>query len=184
MIHNRMENQTPCLFRLAMVLAVTAAGIERSTAEDLVDLPALIECNAGVQDWGELAFAIMGDPGSTTALGWAAIESPNPFLQEYRLPTGIHVFGYETDHIALMATGPMAVLAGIDARQLAATLGGVDEISAAPGQFLGEKIVVNQNDESDGMTFRTRISINISTVETHPGAVLAGCSYVTEMIDG
>lgn len=31
------------------------------------------------------------------------------------------------------------------------------------------------------MTFATRISLNVSTVETHPGKVLAGCSYKIEV---
>jgi hypothetical protein len=33
------------------------------------------------------------------------------------------------------------------------------------------------------MTWKTKISLNVSTVESHPGKTLAGCSYRVDMLD-
>ncbi|NKC51900.1 hypothetical protein HED63_22870 [Ochrobactrum cytisi] len=43
---------------------------------------------------------------------------------------------------------------------------------------MGERVVAENTDDTDEMiTVKTRISLNVSTVESHPGKVLAGCSY-------
>jgi hypothetical protein len=148
-----------------------------------VDLAALIECRADPRDWGGLAFTLMGDPDTPAALGWISVMSDNPFLQEYDLASPITVFGLEASRIALTATGPLAVLAGIDVEPFAARLG-VTAGAVSSAEFLGERVVLDEVDDSDGTKFRTRVSINVSTVASHPGVVLAGCSYVIEMVDG
>lgn len=146
------------------------------------DLPALIQCRAESTAWGVLAISFMDDPGRPAALGWVALEWQNPFLQEYDLPSDIRVFGHDTGRIALTASGVMGVLGGVDAAELGASLG-VTAVPAGPGQYLGEKLVLEKTTESDGFKLRTRVSINVSTIDTHPGKTLAGCSYVVDILD-
>ena len=68
------------------------------------------------------------------------------------------------------------------AEELAARLG-VVPVTASPGQFLGEKAIFDETEESDGVKFHTKVALNVSTVESHPGKVLAGCSYVIETVE-
>ncbi|HTV71859.1 MAG TPA: hypothetical protein VMF90_25280 [Rhizobiaceae bacterium] len=170
-----MHKFLPALFTAFVVLP--------ASAQPAIDLPALIECRADPQDWGQLAFSLMGDPSSIEALGWAVVASQNPFLQEYALTDDLSVFGHTTRSIALTSTGPMAIFDRIAPEDLATALG-VTTTPASPGQFLGEKVIADATDENNGMKIRTRVALNVSTVESHPGKVLAGCSYLIEMVDG
>lgn len=170
-------------FRILAAAFVGWCPVHAVAEPAAVDLAALIECRSGAQAWGDLAFSFMNDPNLPSNLGWTALELQNPFLQEYDLPAPVFVFGHDTTHVAFTASGIMAVLEGVDALGLAETLG-VTAGPAAPGQFLGEKVVLEEESESDGFKLRTRVSINVSTVDTHPGKTLAGCSYVIDIVDG
>jgi hypothetical protein len=165
------------------LLLVTAFGLpEIASAQSdnaAPDLSGLIECRADTRAWGALAFSLMGDPGAAEALGWKERASDNPFLKEFDLPSQIGVFGRSTSRVAITGTGPMAVLDGVAPDMLAAELGVTPTISTA-GKFLGEKLVVESSQEGEGARFHTRITLNVSTVDTHPGVVLAGCSYIVE----
>jgi len=145
-----------------------------------LDLAALIECRADVPAYNGFALWLAGEPGAAERLGWKEVASGNPFLREYELPTRIRVFGRETASIVFTATGPMAVLDDVFAPDLAQALGVTAQIST-PEKFLGEKVVVESSEEADGMTFATRIALNVSTVESHPGKTLAGCSYTLDV---
>ncbi|RUU84583.1 hypothetical protein EOD03_11820, partial [Mesorhizobium sp. M7A.T.Ca.TU.009.01.1.2] len=54
-------------------------------------------------------------------------------------------------------------------------------VFSTPQKFLGEKVVVHSTEESEGLTFSTDVKLNVSTVESHPGKTLAGCSYTLEI---
>jgi hypothetical protein len=159
---------------LALLPAVAAAQGDQPP-----DLAALIECRADLQAWNGPAFSLMGGPGAVEALGWTARPSDNPFLQEYDLPAPIHAFGRETSRIALTATGPMAVFGGMSPAGLATELG-VTPIVTSPEKFVGEKVVVDKREDDGGTVLVTRVTLNVSSVTTHPGLTLAGCSYVLE----
>ena len=166
-------------FRLfAAALAILpAATVARS--DEALDLEALIECRADIQAWNRLAFSLMEGRAAAEALGWSTRPSENPFLQEYDLSAPIQVFGRATAHIALTATGPMAVLVAVSPEDLSAELG-VTPIVTSPEKFLGEKVIVDKRDEDGGTVFVTRIALNVSTVTTHPELTFAGCSYVLD----
>ena len=104
----------------------------------------------------------------------------NPFLKEYRLPAAIGVFGHDIDRVAITASGPMAVLDAVAPDELAKKLGITPEIATA-AKFLGEKVVLEAKEEDLGMVFETRVALNVSTVDSHPGKTLAGCSYKIEV---
>jgi hypothetical protein len=167
----------PPFLRLLMLCA--AFPVASQANPDEPDLVALIECRADVQAWNGLAFTLMDGPAAAEALGWKARPSENPFLQEYDLPASIGVFGHGTSRIALTATGPMAVLDGVAPAELAAELG-ITPVVTSPEKFLGEKVIVDKREEEGGTIFVTRISLNVSSVVTHPGLTLAGCSYSIE----
>ena len=167
-------------FRLCLFVALATLPVTTTArGEEVPDLAALIECRADVQAWNRLAFSLMEGPAAVETLGWSVRPSDNPFLQEYDLPGSIQVFGRETSHIALTATGPMAVLDGVTPAALATELG-ITPTIASPEKFLGEKVIVDKREEDDGTVFVTRITLNVSTVTTHPQLTFAGCSYVLE----
>jgi hypothetical protein len=169
-----------CCFWLVLATAFGLPGIASAQSDNpAADLPGLIECRTDAKAWGALAFSLMGDPGTAEALGWKERASDNPFLKEFDLPSAIGVFGRSTRRIAITGTGPLAVLDGVAPDVLAAELGITPTIST-PGKFLGEKLVVESSEEGEGARFHTRIALNVSTVDTHPGLVLAGCSYIVE----
>jgi hypothetical protein len=41
--------------------------------------------------------------------------------------------------------------------------------------------VLEAKDEHLGMTFETRVALNVSTLDSHPGKTLVGCSYKVEV---
>ncbi|MGX9179394.1 hypothetical protein [Mesorhizobium sp. BHbdii] len=145
-----------------------------------LNLAALIECRADVPAYNGFAFWLSGEPGAPEKLGWTEVPAGNSFLTQFELPAAVGVFGYETASIVFTATGPMAVLDGVSAPDLARELGIAPEVATLE-KFLGEKVVVESREEADGMTFSTRIALNVSTVDSHPGKVLAGCSYALDV---
>jgi hypothetical protein len=76
----------------------------------------------------------------------------------------------------------MAVLDGIAAPDLARRLD-VPATVSTPDKFLGEKVLAESTEESGGVNLSTRVTLNVSTVDTHPGQTLAGCSYVIDVGD-
>ncbi len=158
--------------------AASATGAEFDPSA--VDLASLIECRVDARTYNGFAFWLAGEPGAAETLGWREIASDNPFLKEYRLPAAIGVFGHHIDRVAFTASGPMAVLDAVAPAELAKKLAITPEIASA-GKFLGEKVVLEAKEEDLGMVFETRVALNVSTVDSHPGKTLAGCSYKIEV---
>ena len=147
-----------------------------------LDLTALIECRADVPAYNGFALWLTGEPDAVEKLSWKEVASGNPFLSQYQLPAPIHVFGRETGTIVFTATGPMAVLDGIAAADLARQLD-IPATVSTPDKFLGEKVVAESTEDTGGVGLSTRITLNVSTVDTHPGKTLAGCSYALDVGD-
>lgn len=160
------------------------AAVRPAAAQDFdpsaLDLPALLECRVDVPTYNGFAFWLAGETNAADTLGWRKVDSGNPFLSQYELEEPLAAFGVETRTLVFSSSGPMAVLDGTAAPELASKLG-VEPIISTPQKFLGERVVSEKSETSEGMTFATRISLNVSTVETHPGKVLAGCSYKIEV---
>jgi hypothetical protein len=152
-----------------------------------IDLAKLIECRTyDVPSYNGLAFWLAGDEAAQARahLGLTEEKTANFMLKAYALKTPITVFGRQTRHIVFNSSGPMAVLDDADPHPLAKQL----EIQPAidqPGKFLGEREISTTSDkgEAGGFTYKTRITLNVSTVTSHPGKTLAGCSYSFEMIE-
>ncbi|BCG84954.1 hypothetical protein MesoLj113c_10640 [Mesorhizobium sp. 113-3-9] len=168
--------------RLSLVPLVLLAAPAKAGDFDpaSLDLAALIECRADVPAYNGFALWLASEPGAADTLGWKETASGNPFLSQYQLPAPVHVFGRETATIVFTATGPMAVLDGIGAPDLARQLD-VPATVSTPDKFLGEKVVAESTEESGDVNLSTRVTLNVSTVDTHPGQTLAGCSYVIDV---
>lgn len=173
-----MRGTALCLTGLALLAAEPAVAQEFDPGS--LDLPALIECRADVPAYNGFAFWLTGEAGAAEKLGWRKVDSNNPFLSQYELEKPVAVFDEQTKSIVFTSSGPMAVLDGVAAADVAKKLG-IQPLISSPQKFLGEKVVSDKTESAEGVTFATRISLNVSTVETHPGKVLAGCSYKIEV---
>jgi hypothetical protein len=183
---------TSGLSALAMALAMigTMAAPHAAMArgdEDFdpasVDLVKLIECQTyDVPSYNGIGFWLVGDDGAAARkhLGLTEVESANFMLKEYRLATPITVFGRTTSRIAFNSSGPLAILDEADPHPLARQLEIVPAIDAA-GKYLGDRVIAQTTEKVGDSTFSTQITLNVSTVTTHPGKVLAGCSYRIEV---
>ncbi len=161
--------------RLAAVLLASLSYLPSAGARrpaPAVDLSALVECRAGVPDYGALAFKIVGDPALPKAMGWVEVEQSNPFLREYQLPKVIKVFGYKTTHIAFGSAALLAILDGVAPKALAAKLG-LEDASPGAGKVIFAKTIKEEKDD----LATTIIRLNVSTVDSHPGKTLVGCEY-------
>lgn len=171
-----MKRFAAALLSLAGALPAAAQGLSSGP----VDLPALVECRATVPDYNGFAFRLATEPDVADALGWVETQQPNLFLRQFELPAPVEAFGHSSSTLAFTATGPMLVLEGVSAPDLAAALG-LSVFHASGEKFLAEKVVEEREEKDGTLTARTRIALNVSTVDTHPGKVLAGCSYTLEI---
>ena len=168
-----------CCFWLVLATAFGLPRIASAQSDNpAADLPGLIECRTDAKAWGALAFSLMGDPGTAEALGWKERASDNPFLKEFDLPSQIRVFGRSTSRVAMTGTGPLAVLDDIAPDTLVAELGITPTIST-PEKFSARSWSSKVRKRAREHAY-TRITLIVSTVDTHPGLVLAGCSYIVE----
>lgn len=152
-----------------------------------LDLANLIECRTyAPPQYNALAFWLAGEDGKAarTRFGLSETKSANPMLKDYAVKAPLTVFGRQTRRIAFTSSGPMAVLDEADPHPLARELG-VEPALDVPGKFLGEREIAasSEKDAKTGMVFNSRVALNVSTVTSHPGKVLAGCSYVIDMVE-
>jgi hypothetical protein len=104
------------------------------------------------------------------------VPTDNFFLEEYRLAAELSAFGHTTRSIAFTATGPMAIFDDVSPQDLAKQLE-LTAVDMAAGKFMAEKVIVDTKEVDGDTTFSTYVTLNVSTVDTHPGKTLAGCSY-------
>ncbi|MCU1065286.1 hypothetical protein [Stenotrophomonas maltophilia] len=146
-----------------------------------LDLPALIECRQGVADQAALA-PLLSDPLKAVAQGLQPLPQGNQFMSEYRLAQPISVFGVNTERVAVAGASVMAVLDQADPRPLAKRLAletGYDQ----DGKFMAGREVVSR-DVTDPRTGEAQIEsiiLSVSTVASHPGKTLAGCTYSLDL---
>jgi hypothetical protein len=170
---------------IALGLSCPAAAETNPDAFDAtaIDLPAYIECRAAdiAAYQGFARHLAENEDAVEQALGLTEENSGNPMLKQYRLTKPITVFGRRADRIAFTASGVMALLAETDPHPIAKEIG-VEPAFDRPGKYLGEKIVSEKEERIDTDTrFRSRIALNVSTVDSHPGRTLTGCTYSVEV---
>jgi hypothetical protein len=165
------------LIALAVLLSDPAATeVEDDTAfVAQVDVADIIACKYDVQTYNRYAMTGASTDGGTFP-GLTKVEGENPFLSEYESDRPVNVFGYTTRRVVFTSAGMMAVLDTPDAAKVAAELG-VPSAMDMPGKFLGEKTVSEIKETADGEDWIYSVKLNVSTVTSHPGKTLAGCSY-------
>ena len=171
---------------LAMALAFPVAATAQET-EDFdpatVDLAKLIECRTyDVPSYNGFAFWLAGTDGAEARkhLGLTEVKTDNFLLKQYRLATPITVFGRTTRLVAFNSSGPLAVLDEADPHPLAQQLE-IEPAIDVPNKFMGEKVISETNEKVGDTRFGMRVTLNVSTVSSHPGKTLAGCSYRLEV---
>jgi hypothetical protein len=165
------------LFALAFLAADPAAGEVEDDAAFVgqVSVADIIECKYDVQTYNRYAMAV-ASTGDVVAPGLTKVETDNPFLSEYETTEPITVFGYTTRRVVFTSAGIMAVLDAPDVAKVAAKLE-VPPALEMPGKFLGEKTVSEIKETVEGEDWIYSVKLNVSTVTTHPGKTLAGCTY-------
>lgn len=161
---------------------------EPAVKRDAVDIVDAIHCRLDAQSYNGFALSLENPAEKGAAKRkWQKIKGSNPFMVEYRLPKPILVAGtYSSAHIAFTSSAILAVLDMPDPAPLAKSEGIENAAEAATSRtkkFLGERIVSDKKERDDALevTFRTKVAHVMSTVDTHPGKTLYGCSYSITM---
>ncbi len=139
----------------------------------------VISCKIDVPSYNGFAFWFHDNKEAHKHHGLTPIKGgDNPFLSEYRLAKPITVFGQTTNHIAFTNSGLLAVLPGVTAQQMADQLD-VRDGGDFMGKYLAEKVVSANRIDDDDIDLHgvKRITMNVSTVSSHPDRVFVGCSY-------
>lgn len=163
---------------LALPFSVSAQA-EEDFDPATVDLAKLIECQTyDVPSYNAVAFWLAGTEGADARrhFGFTEVKTSNYLLKQYRLAKPVTVFGRQTSLVAFTSSGPMAVLDEADPRPLAKALK-VEATIDGPTKYMGERVVSQTSEKIGESTVGMRVSLNVSTVSSHPGKTLAGCSY-------
>jgi hypothetical protein len=165
-----MKNFPTRSLLLALPLLITAPLAFAGKAKPALDLPALIECRGSTSDFLNLAM--------DKKPGWKPVPETNMFMAEYTLPAPISVFTYKTQRVAFTASGIVAVLDLSDPHPLAAQLE-MKPFVDTPQKVMFTKQISNkkERDEKIRAIRSESVTLNVSTVTTHPGKTLAGCEY-------
>ncbi|MCD9007537.1 hypothetical protein LDO31_15080 [Luteimonas sp. XNQY3] len=171
----------PLFCAAVLCTAFSAHAADDVAAPTAADLPALIECrDHDVSAWLGFAFPLFQDEDGSVAraLGLTAEDSATPWLRQYRLERPITAFGRSTDRIVFTNAGVMGVFDEADPHPLAEQLR-IQPMLDTPAKYLGEAVVAESEERHDdgGVAYRTRITHDVSTLDSHPGKTLAGCSY-------
>ncbi len=171
-----------CLTVLALLHApAMAAPAPTTPAPATLDLPALIECRQRVADYDAVA-PVVADPLKAVANGLQPLEQRNQFMSEYRLASPITVFGQRVEYITVSGASIMAILDVADPRPLAKGLALEDGVDN-PDKFMAGREVVARDvtDPRTGEPMIESIILSVSTVKSHPGKTLAGCTYSLDL---
>ena len=166
---------------LRCCLSLLCAFAVPSALASSLDLPALIECRQGVAEQTALA-PLLADPLKAVARGLQPLPQGNQFMSEYRLASPITVFGQQTERVEVAGASIMAVLDQADPRPLAKRLAletGYDQ----DGKFMAGRELVSRDvtDPQSGEAQIESIILSVSTVASHPGKTLAGCTYSLDL---
>lgn len=165
--------KTFCLGLLALLPATGSAAA--------LDLAALIECRQGLADYTAVA-PVVADPLKAVAAGLQPLPQSNQFMSEFRLATPLTVFGQRTEYVAVAGASIMAILDLADPRPLARSLALEDGVDT-PDKFMAGRELVSRDvtDPRTGEPMIESVILSLSTVKTHPGKTLAGCTYSLDL---
>ena len=173
----------PALLTLLMTATGAAHADEDASPLPPPDLPGLIQCQGDMDSFQSLHGPVES-PLQAVALGWNPLPRTNPFMAEYRLLQPVDVFGLSTDHILVSGGTVMAILdqSQIQPARLAAQL----ELEIAldgNDKFMAGREVLSRDlvDADTGQSVIESAVLGVSTVTSHPGKVLVGCTYSLDL---
>lgn len=166
---------TACACLASPVLARDAgANARQAPALDL-----LLGCEGSVEAFASLLGPV-DDPLQAVALGWAPQPRSNPFMAEYRLNTPVQAHGQRSDWLAIAGGTVMLVLDQADTSpQALASALALEVVVDENGKFMAGREVISRDrtDLEPGQLLIESAVIGVSTVASHPGKVLLGCTY-------
>lgn len=159
----------------AVALSWPLAGLAK--ADGKPDFASMIECRTGFGEYQSFVLGDFQDEDYKQRLGIKKIEQPNFMLNEYELPAPITVHGYTTQRIVFNSAGIMAVLDEADPAALAGRLK-LDVVLNAGGKVLATRTLSESKPKKvAGVKMWQKVSMDLSTVSSHPGKTLVGCTY-------
>ncbi len=156
-----------------------SAEAEYNFDPSTLTLEDIISCKIDVPRYNGFVFWFYDNKAAHKHFGLTPIKGgANPFLSEYRLAKPITVFSQTTNHIAFTNSGLLAVLSGVAPKEMAEQLD-VRDGGDFMGKFLAERVVSAERIDDDEIDLHgvKRITMNVSTVSTHPDRVFVGCGY-------
>lgn len=164
-----------CLGLLGLLPALAFADVAP------LDVTALIECRQSVSDYDSVA-PIVADPLKAVANGLQPLPQTNQFMTEFRLVAPITVFGERAEYITVAGASIMAILDLADPRPLAKRLTLEDGVDT-PEKFMAGRELVSRDvtDPRTGEALIESVILSLSTVKSHPGKTLAGCTYSLDL---
>ncbi|MGH6613722.1 hypothetical protein [Sphingomonas sp.] len=174
-------------FRTALAASILFASPATAQSDEEFD-PAkvnvvdAINCAIDTSEYMGFAITLGDEDGGYRKRGWIKQESGNSFLSQYRLPAPIDIAGHQTSTIVFGSSGVLAVLDIADPTELAKQEK-IENVIPGSAKFLGEREILKtvEKDPDNGWTITTRVTRNLSTVSSHPGKTLLGCSYVRDV---
>ena len=138
----------------------------------------MLACRYDVPTYNEYAMALGAEGEGAAALGLTRIaDESNPFMHEYDLAAPVEVLGYRTQRVALASGALMAVLDNVKPQEVAHKLGIEEALRDDSFKYMAMRVAHHTQEKVGSSTINTVISHEVSTVVTHPGKVLVGCSY-------
>lgn len=176
-----IRTMRPAGLLLLALLSAPALAATAAPAPAPLDLAALIECRKRVADYDAVA-PVVADPLRAVANGMQPLPQNNQFMSEFRLATPLTVFNQRTEYVAVSGASIMAILDVADPRPLAKALALEDGVDN-PDKFMAGREVVSRDvtDPRTGEPMIESIILSLSTVKTHPGKTLAGCTYSLDL---
>jgi hypothetical protein len=170
---------TPLRFACLGLLGLLPAPAFADAAP--LDLAALIECRKSVSDYDAVA-PVVADPLKAVANGLQPLPQTNQFMTEFRLAAPITVFGERAEYITVAGASIMAILDLADPRPLAKRLALEDGVDT-PEKFMAGRELVSRDvtDPRTGEALIESVILSLSTVKSHPGKTLAGCTYSLDL---
>ena len=169
-----------CLMTSLLLVASPLAAARPAGGPDLA---ALVQCQSALEDYAALVTPV-DDPLAAVALGWAPQPRSNPFMAEYRLNTPVAAFGLHSDWLAISGGTVMLVLdAGSASPQALADQLALEVLVDEDGKFMAGREVrsVDVVDDDSGQTLIESAVLGVSTVTSHPGKLLVGCTYSLDL---
>ena len=162
----------------AAMVAGAAERQQRQPDPQKVDVATMLACGYDVPTYNEYAMALGAAGEGAAALGLTRIaDESNPFMHEYDLAAPVDVLGYRTQRVALASGALMAVLDNVKPQEVAKKLGIEEALRDDSFKYMAMRVAHHTQEKVGGSTINTVISHEVSTVVTHPGKVLVGCSY-------